>query len=44
MFNLNSREDFENVETTALLNCVDPDNLTLGAEGKRSKIVFLFKY
>lgn len=36
------REDFDNVESSTLINSLDVDNLTLGAEGK--KINFLFEY
>lgn len=38
------REDFDNVESSTLLNSLDADNLKLGAEGNILSIAFLFQF
>jgi len=38
------REDFDHVDASSLLNSLDTDNLTLGAEGKILKILTVPKY
>lgn len=41
MLIFNRREDFDNVEPTAILNSLDTDNLTLGAEGNINFFFYL---